>query len=226
MSLIPHTTPKSHHMIDVGITGSDVNWILVMYTILWCFVVCDWTSRMYFLYCKVTNLTSKIHWHGTIWKNYTILMRLISDLLDSRLISCLIVTFRSLYKTLRNGASLTLRTREGLTPAEVSASSLFEYLLYASLQAKPESCSCHLSNTSQLPLNLDILTGQSWNFEDSSKCFHFKLQTSPARNGKLDGKGGGNKGIDGWEETVMGSGVSSVRFIWCGAVFFKNFMYF
>ena len=43
-----------------------------------------------------------------------------------------------------------------------------------------------------------------------------RLQTSPARNGKLDGKGGGNKGIDGWEETVMGSGVSSVRFIWCG----------
>jgi len=24
----------------------------------------------------------------------------------------------------------------------------------------------------------------------------------------------------------MGSGVSSVRFIWCGAVFFKNFMFF
>jgi len=47
------------------------------------------------------------------------------------------------------------------------------------------------------------------------------LQTSPARNGKLDGKGGGNKGIDGWEETVMGSGVSSVRFIWCGAVLWR-----
>ncbi|CAK9091654.1 unnamed protein product [Durusdinium trenchii] len=36
---------------------------------------------------------------------------------------------------LEKGASLTLRTREGLTPAEVAASSLFEYLLYASLQA-------------------------------------------------------------------------------------------
>ena len=47
------------------------------------------------------------------------------------------------------------------------------------------------------------------------------LQTSPARNGKLDGKGGGHKGIDGWEETVMGSGVSSVRFIWCGAVLWR-----
>ena len=47
------------------------------------------------------------------------------------------------------------------------------------------------------------------------------LQTSPARNGKLDGKGGGNKGIDGWEDTVMGSGVSSVRFIWCGAVLWR-----
>ena len=32
------------------------------------------------------------------------------------------------------------------------------------------------SNTNQLPLNLDILTGQSWNCEDSTKCFHFKLQ--------------------------------------------------
>ena len=49
----------------------------------------------------------------------------------------------------------------------------------------------------------------------------FILQTSPARNGKLDGKGGGNKGIDGWEETVMGSGVSSVRFVWCGAVLWR-----
>ena len=47
------------------------------------------------------------------------------------------------------------------------------------------------------------------------------LQTSPARNGKLDGKGGGNKGIDGWEDTVMGSGVSSVRFIWYGAVLWR-----
>lgn len=110
MSLIPHTTPKSHRMIDGAITGSDVNWILVMYTILWCFVVCDWTSRMYFLYCKVTNLTSKIHWHGTIWKNYTILMRLISDLLDSRLISCLIVTFRSLYSAQERGILNTSNT--------------------------------------------------------------------------------------------------------------------
>ena len=44
------------------------------------------------------------------------------------------------------------------------------------------------------------------------------LQTSRARNGKLDGKRGGNKRIVGWEDTVMGSGVSSVRSIWCGAV--------
>ncbi|CAJ1384482.1 unnamed protein product [Effrenium voratum] len=36
---------------------------------------------------------------------------------------------------LERGASLTLKTREGLTPVEVASSSIFDHLLYLSLQA-------------------------------------------------------------------------------------------
>ena len=45
------------------------------------------------------------------------------------------VTFHAMA---RLGASTTLRTRDGFTPAEVAASNVFEYLLYISLQARPE----------------------------------------------------------------------------------------
>ena len=67
---------------------------------------------------------------------------------------------------LENGASLTLRTREGLTPAEVSASSLFEYLLYASLQAaaaeeaKSKSSNCRATDDDLKALVL-------WQFSES-----------------------------------------------------------
>ena len=87
----------------------------------------------------------------------------------------------------------------------------------------------HFAPVSDGSLTVDVAgqgTGaQRWNsntrFYGFEIDFVFFLQTSPARNGKLDGKGGGNKGIDGWEETVMGSGVSSVRFIWRGAVLWR-----
>ena len=43
---------------------------------------------------------------------------------------------------LRRGASLTLKTREGLTPVEVASSSIFDHLLYLSLQDESHDFDC------------------------------------------------------------------------------------